>query len=159
MKLSQWLPNDFYATGERRAPWDLGLRRETSTRRWTPNADVYEQDNTVVVQMDVPGLEKDQLNISVEDGRLTISGHRGLNEFDEEAEVKGDETVTVTDESDNTRAYRRRERPSGQFKREYVLPDTMDEDSIQADLSNGVLRIEMSRAEEAAPRQIDIEIN
>jgi HSP20 family protein len=90
--------------------------------------------------LEVPGLEKEDLKIGVENGHLTISGEKKV-------------------ESEEGKEYFRRERFYGKFSRTFRLPDTVDTERIKANLTNGVLRISMPRKEEAKPKQIEVKVS
>ena len=105
---------------------------------WVPPLDIYETDEKFVVTMELPGIEADDVDVSVEDSTLTISGER---KFSEE----------VSEET-----YRRVERGYGSFSRSLSLPQTADAEHIEASFDKGVLRIEVPKAEVAKPKKITV---
>ena len=107
---------------------------------WAPAIDFYEEDDQYVVKADLPGLNKKDVNVSLEDDVLTITGERR-----DEREEK--ETT-----------YYRTERVSGSFRRVFRLPAAVNEKKAKARFTDGVLEISIPKAEEAKPKQIDIDI-
>ncbi len=105
---------------------------------WRPRLDVQETADEYKVQADLPGMDKKDVHISVENGVLTIKGER------KEEEKR---------EQDNS-FYR--ERVYGSFCRSFNLPSRVDESKIQASLKDGVLNVTLPKAEEAKPREISI---
>jgi HSP20 family protein len=105
---------------------------------WVPPVDIFEKGDDLVIRAEVPGLEKGEIDISVEDNRLVIHGERVReSEFDEAS------------------AYRL-ERTFGSFVRSFMLPKTIDATTISASYCNGVLEIKLPKVEAAKPRKIEI---
>jgi len=105
---------------------------------WVPPVDIFEKGDELVIRAEVPGLDKKEIDISVEDNRLVIQGERQREqEFSE----------------DN--AYRL-ERSFGSFVRSFMLPKTVDATKIAATYINGVLEITLPKAEAAKPRRVEI---
>lgn len=129
----------------KRFPWDLSDRRDTSREEWTPVVDVYEEGDRFVLEIDLPGVDRDDLDVSIEQGRLNLEGQRNTTP---EAEEDSSE--------ESTRTYYRRERAEGFFRRTFTLPEGLDEESISARLNEGVLTVEMMGAKPAT-RTIDVE--
>ena len=107
---------------------------------WRPEFEVHETDDTYVIRADVPGLNAEDLEVSVVADRLQISGRR------EQKQERGEGT------------YHAFERSYGSFVRTFDLPDTIDIDKIRCDLSSGVLEIVLPRKQGAAPARRKIEI-
>ena len=105
---------------------------------WTPRADVAETDENYTVHVDVPGMNKEDLDINFQDGMLTISGER-------KSEVK--------EEKEN---FVRMERSTGRFYRSFRLPKQIDADRIGATYTDGVLTLTVPKAEETKPRRIEV---
>jgi len=105
--------------------------------RAQPAANVWEQGDALLVEMEVPGVKSDQVDISVAGGELSVRINRP-------------EVV----ESDVT--YHRRERPTGAISRALKLPVEIDADRVEAQLRDGVLRIRLPKAESAKPRKINV---
>jgi HSP20 family protein len=110
------------------------------TRRDTfvPSIDVSETENQFLISAELPGMNKDDINISLENGRLSISGERSF-----EKEDKG-------------KKYHRVESSYGSFERSFQLPDNVDEESISASYENGLLNISIDKSEEEVKKQIKI---
>ncbi len=113
---------------------------ESRSLNWTPATDINESDDSFTVTADLPGIDKKDVQISVKDNVLTISGERKLGE--------------ATD-SDN---YHRRERLAGSFKRCFRLPEIVNENKISAKFKNGILAIDLPKAEEVKPKEIEIKV-
>ena len=107
---------------------------------WTPVADVEETENELVFTTELPGFEKGEVDININDGRLTISAER---EYQEDKETKK----------------QRIERWYGKFHRSFLLPKSADSEKISAQLKNGVLTVSVPKKEEAKPRQIPVSVN
>ena len=103
-----------------------------------PEADFYETENEFVLEMDLPGFQQDDVELTVEKGVLSISGERTI-ERDEE---KGN--------------YHLRERSWGKFSRSFSIPHTIDADGVEAAFNKGVLMVKMPKAAEALARKIQI---
>ena len=107
---------------------------------WNPPVDVYETTNSIVLKADVPDVNKEDVNISVEGNVLTLRGERKR-----ETEVK---------EKD----FYRTERRYGAFSRSFTLPGSVDADKIEADFSGGVLKVTLPKREESKPKQIKVKV-
>jgi HSP20 family protein len=108
-------------------------------KTWVPSADISESDSDLVFTLDVPGLEKEEISISVDNGVLTVTGERKLEE---------------TESHDRHRV----ERWYGKIQRSFRLPRTVDAEKITATLKNGVLTLVVPKKEEAKPREIPVSI-
>lgn len=118
---------------------DLWSGSPTSgTGAWVPSSDVLERDDHYVLRVDLPGVKKDDIQLSVEDGSLLIRGQRHLEETKETDKVL------------------RTERVSGTFARRFRLGDRIDTGKIHAEYRDGVLEIRVPKAEEARTRMIEI---
>lgn len=107
---------------------------------WSPRVDVYEQNDELVFEVDAPGIHKDDLDVSIEDNRLTISGERR-----EEKNVE-----------DSDRNYFRSERVYGQFQRSFALPDAIDADQVAASYDDGVLTVRAPKVEDSTTQSVQI---
>jgi len=110
----------------------------TGTGAWVPSSDVLERDDHYVLRLDLPGVKKNDIQVSVEDGGLLIRGERHHEE---------------TKESDKLL---RTERYAGTFARRFRLGDRIDTERIHAEYRDGVLEIRVPKAEEARTRMIEI---
>lgn len=106
--------------------------------QWLPAVDVRETDSAYVFTAELPGMSKDDVRITLENKVLTIAGER---KFDSE-EKKND--------------YHRIERSYGAFSRSFSLPGEVDQDSVKAKFKDGLLSVEIAKAEEVKPRRIEI---
>ena len=107
---------------------------------FAPAIDVYQDKDNVIVEMDVPGIDTDKLDISVENDVLTVSGSR-----EEKKEVKRED-------------YYRKEVRSGSFSRSVILPMQVKGDEAQAEFKKGVLKVILPKAEEVKPKKIEVKI-
>ncbi|HEX9343905.1 MAG TPA: Hsp20/alpha crystallin family protein [Actinomycetota bacterium] len=107
-------------------------------RMWAPAIDISERKDAYVVTVEVPGVKQDDIDITLEDGLLTISGERKL-----------------TQESSDQQ-YHRVERRYGAFRRSITLPSQVRADAIEASFDNGVLEVVLPKAEEAKPKKITV---
>ncbi|HLV02405.1 MAG TPA: Hsp20/alpha crystallin family protein [Acidobacteriota bacterium] len=115
-----------------------GTERETSSHSWTPAVDIYETPDEFVFDAELPGFERDHIDINVEEGTLSITAERKAEESDQHN-------------------YQRRERLYGKFYRSFRLPVLANAEKITASLKDGVLTVRVPKREEARPRQIKVE--
>jgi HSP20 family protein len=109
-----------------------------SVWHWTPVVDIYDNDDAIVIKAELPGVDKKDIVVDVDGGRLTLRGERSS-----ENEVKED-------------SYHRRERAYGKFERVFTLPAEVDPDMIEADYRDGILKINIPKPEEKKPKQITV---
>ncbi len=105
---------------------------------WMPALDVFETEDRVVAKMDLPGIDPDDVEVSMEDSTLTVSGTRELS-----SEVEEDD-------------YHRIERRFGSFTRSIVLPQTADAEKVEATFDKGVLTIEVGKTQKTKPTRIQV---
>ena len=105
---------------------------------WSPAVDVKEEAGRYVIHADVPGINPEDIDISLEDDVLTIRGERKL------------------DSEENKDGYKRIERVRGTFFRRFNLPDTADQNSVTAQCKDGVLEVVINKQEKVLPRKISI---
>ena len=117
---------------------EAGQSQTSAGGQWVPPLDVYETKDKFVVALELPGIEPETVEVTVEDSTLTVSGTR---EF---YQGIGEE------------AFHRVERRYGQFQRALTLPPSADVQRIDAHFDKGVLAIEVPKAEEAKPKKITI---
>lgn len=108
---------------------------------WVPMVDVYEDPDNLTVQVELPGMKKDELNISLHQGLLTISGERKEGSRYEGAEVY------------------RGERFLGRFQRTFSLPVPVDGENVKATFVDGILSVTLPKREEAKPKQIEVKLS
>ncbi len=107
---------------------------------WAPAVDVIDEKDTIRVRADLPGMKKEEIEVSVDNDVLTIKGEK-----QEEKEVK---------EKD----YIRSERYCGSFHRSFTLPSGVDAQKVNANYKDGVLEITLPKREDARPKQVKVEI-
>jgi HSP20 family protein len=104
---------------------------------WSPALDLYESGDHLIAVVELPGMHKKDIDISLHDGTLTISGER-----------KG--------ESTNGEKAQRTERYVGTFRRSIALPIRVDAGKVSASYEDGILKVTLPKAEEAKPKQIQV---
>lgn len=112
-----------------------------ATSAWYPPVDILESRDAYLIRAELPGMKKEDINLELRDGAVTLSGER---KFDEPA-------VGVE--------YHRAERVAGKFLRSFYLPQTIKEEDMRATYRDGILEIHVPKADEAKPRQIAISVN
>src|SRR5215471_15113879 len=117
-----------------RAFEDEGIARGA----WSPNVDIYENKEQIVLEAELPGMKREDFDLSVENSVITLRGQR---QFEKK------------DESDN---YHRVERAYGSFTRSFTLPNTVTAEDANAEYKNGVLRVTLPKREETKARRIEI---
>ena len=110
------------------------------TGMWLPRVDVFEREAELVVRAEVPGIDAESLDVTVEGGTLTISGTRS---FESETDAGG---------------FHRKEIFEGQFKRTVLLPEGHDAESIKASSKDGILEITVPKRPEVLPRKVSVEV-
>lgn len=121
---------------QRRSRTDAGAGDEFERADWTPAADIYETESGYLIAMDLPGIDRQALEIDVDENRLVVKGTR------------------VIDEPKQHRA----ERPRGKFLRTFSVPGSVDQGKIAAEYKDGVLQIGLPKHGEQKPKKIDIKI-
>lgn len=111
-----------------------------ATSAWTPAVDIVENDDHFLIEADVPGVEPKDIEVSMENGVLTLKGER-------ESEIK-----------EEKEGYSRVERSHGSFYRRFSLPETADSENITAKSSKGVLKITVGKKETAKPKKITVNV-
>jgi HSP20 family protein len=125
-----------------RDPLEAATQSEEVANAWVPNVDVSEDDNNYHINVELPGMKKDDISVTVENGMLTVSGER-----QHESEQGGP-----------NKDYHRVERFYGKFQRAFRLPDGVNEKDIDAQFTDGILHLMVPKAEESKPKQIDVKI-
>jgi len=108
------------------------------TTSWSPAVDIYETDNQIMVQAELPGIEKKDIALQLENNVLTLKGER---RFEKETKQEN---------------YHRIERSYGGFSRAFTIPTIVDEEKIRADYKDGILKIELPKKEQVKSKQIKI---
>ena len=145
MAITRWDPFREFATlqGQMNRLWqEITPNRSgeefLTTGTFVPPVDVYEDEHSVVLKLEVPGISENDIDVRVENNTLTVRGER---KFEKE---------------ENEENFHRIERSYGAFSRAFTLPNTVDTDNVQADYTNGVLNIKLAKRAEAKPKQIKI---
>jgi len=107
---------------------------------FVPPVDVYEDEHSVQLKLEVPGIDEKDLDVKVENNTLTVSGER---KFEKEEKEEN---------------FRRVERRYGSFTRSFTLPSTVSTEDINASYDNGVLTIRLAKRAEAKPKQIKVSV-
>ncbi|AMN47222.1 heat-shock protein Hsp20 [Steroidobacter denitrificans] len=108
------------------------------TADWMPLADVYEYTDRYVLKLDVPGVDAAAIDITLDQGILSVSGERSKEILAKEVERS------------------RTERPQGRFHRRFTLPDTVDATAVSATSRNGIVEVTIPKQAKAQPRRIEI---
>ena len=105
---------------------------------WTPAVDIRETDDRYILTADIPGVNRNDVEITLEDGVLTVKGSR------------------TSESAVSEEGYRRKERFHGTFSRQFSLPDTVDTANISATAKDGVLEIEIPKQAKPEPKRITV---
>jgi len=108
---------------------------------WVPALDVHEDKDNYVVRAEIPGLKREDIDVSLQDGALVIFGERKTEKVEAGVEVH------------------RQERYYGKFQRALTLPEPVAADKVKADYKDGVLTITLPKTEETKPKKIDVKVN
>jgi len=110
----------------------------TSSNNFIPGLDVSETDDQFLVNVELPGMKKEDIDVSLDNGRLSISGER---KFEKE---------------EGGKKFHRVETRYGSFNRSFQLPDNVDEESINATYESGILNISIDKSEDKVKKKIEI---
>ncbi len=111
-----------------------------ATATFVPPVDIYEDEHSIVIKAEVPGIDPKDIDVRVENNTLTFRGERKLEHEEREEN------------------YHRVERRYGSFYRSFTLPNTVETENLTADYNNGVLEIRMPKRAEAKPKQIKVNV-
>jgi HSP20 family protein len=109
----------------------------TPTRVFLPTTDIYETDQGLTVSMEMPGVDKSNVDINIDDGVLTIEGRIDFSKYQGLRPVYSEYNI-------------------GNFRRSFSLPGSINQEHIKAEMKDGVLTLTLPKAEKAKPRQIPI---
>lgn len=112
---------------------------ESAVGDWAPAVDIVEEKDRFVLRADVPGVKADDIDISMENGVLSIGGSR------------------EQEKTEQHEGLRRVERVSGKFYRRFTLPETADAENVTARCTNGILEVTIPKQTEVMPRRITVE--
>ncbi len=126
--------NRLFSTNLSRTFDDEGMARGA----WNPSVDIYENKDQIVLEAELPGMKREDFDLSIENNVITLRGERRFEK---------------QDEGDN---FHRVERSYGSFARSFTLPQTVQTDQVAAEYRNGVLRVTMPKREEIKARRIEV---
>ena len=129
-RFNRLFDDSFFRVGQMDDDAGMGL--------WNPAVDLYEKDDHFMIKAELPGVDKKDIKIDLQDRSLTLSGERTYDN-----EVKEEN-------------YYRRERSYGKFQRAFTLPADVDSDKIKAEFKDGVLQIEVPKPEEKKAKQVTV---
>jgi len=139
--LARWEPfdglnlvNNLFEDSWRRA-------QHTPAAVWYPPVDILESKDSYLIRAELPGMKKEDFNLELNEGTLTLSGERKAEEPAEGVE------------------YHRAERLAGKFVRSFYLPETVEQDGIKATYRDGILEVYVPKAEAAKPKKITVTVN
>ena len=118
-----------------------GSRQAQLFTGWTPALDLYQNNDNVVAIVELPGMRKEDIEISLQDGMLTIGGER------------------KSEDGGNGESAARTERFTGKFRRSITLPTRVDANKVNATYKDGLLTVTLPKAEEAKPKQIQVNVS
>lgn len=146
--MAQWNPlhdlvslqdrmNQLFEDASQRRASEANPSDEVEGSDWYPAADVYEDDVEYTIALDLPGIDRAELDISVEDNKLTIRGIRAALDV----------------------VPHRAECPRGKFVRTFTVPASIEQDSIRADYKDGVLQVHLPRRAERKAQRVEIKVS
>jgi HSP20 family molecular chaperone IbpA len=107
------------------------------TRAFLPNADIFETEEALTVVLEMPGVDRDNINVSVENGLLTIEGRINFSKYEGLDPVYSEYNI-------------------GPFRRTFRISSRIDQDKIRAEMRDGVITLVLPKAEEAKTRRIEV---
>jgi HSP20 family protein len=145
MELTKWEPlreiEDFFDRYSRSLAFPFSRGIETATNGgWLPRVDVSENDDAFVIKAEIPGINKDDVKVSLDTGVLTLQGERR-----QEREEKG-------------WRFHRMERSYGHFMRCFTLPANVDADHLKASFHNGLLEVDIPKLEKATSHAVQVPV-
>src|SRR5579862_3325859 len=117
-----------------------GPEEALTTTSFAPPVDIYEDEHTITLKLEVPGIDEKDIDVRIENNMLTVHGERKI-EKDEKEEN-----------------FRRIERQYGRFTRSFTLPSSVDPGQVSAHYDKGVLKINLAKKAEAKPKQIKVNV-
>jgi HSP20 family protein len=123
-----------------------GIRTESDNAMlavadWMPSVDISETDNAYLIKGEIPGVKKEDVKVTIQDGMLTIQGERK-----QEKEEKG-------------KKFHRVECSYGSFERSFRVPDDADEAAVKAEFKDGMLNVTLPKSEKAKPKSINVSVS
>jgi HSP20 family protein len=144
--LTRWEPfREFVTLQDRmnrlfRESYPEGREEALTTSTFAPPVDVYEDEHSITLKIEVPGIEEKDIDVRLENNTLTVHGER---KFEKEEKEEN---------------YRRVERQYGSFTRTFTLPNTVDAENVTANYDKGVLKVQLAKKSEAKPKQIKVNV-
>jgi len=148
--LTRWEPLREFSTMQDRMSLMNRLFRESyspegpeealTTTSFAPPVDIYEDEHTITLKMEVPGIDEKDIDVRIENNTLTVHGERKIEKEEKEEN------------------FRRIERQYGSFTRSFTLPSSVDPAQVSANYDRGVLKITLAKKAEAKPKQIKVNI-
>ena len=116
---------------------DKGQEATAPMRAFMPNADIFETEDALTLVLEMPGVDRDNIGISVENSVLTVEGKINLGKYEGLQPVYGEYNV-------------------GPYRRSFRISSRIDQDKINAEMRDGVITLVLPKAEEAKPRRIEV---
>ena len=144
--LTRWEPfREFTTLQDRmnrlfRNSFSEGAENALTTTGFAPPVDVYEDEHSIALKLEVPGIDEKDIDVRIENNTLTVHGER---KFEKEEKEEN---------------FRRVERQYGSFTRSFTLPTTVDAEQVSAHYDKGVLKISLAKKAEAKPKQIKVNV-
>ena len=117
---------------------EASAKDQLATGTFIPPVDIYEDEHNLVLKLEIPGMNEEDLNVSLENNTLTVTGER---KFEKEEKEEN---------------FHRIERRYGSFTRTFRLPNTVDGEKVEAGYDKGVLKVTLGKRAEAKPKQIKV---
>src|ERR1700732_1554151 len=117
-----------------------GPEEALTTTSLAPPVDIYEDEHTITLKLEVPGIDEKDIDVRIEGNTLTVHGERKIEKEEKEEN------------------FRRVERQYGEFTRSFTLPSSVDTGQVNANYNNGVLKITLAKKAEAKPKQIKVNV-
>jgi HSP20 family protein len=117
-----------------------GPEEALGTTNFAPPVDIYEDEHTITLKMEVPGIDEKDIDVRIENNTLTVHGERKIEKEEKEEN------------------FRRVERQYGSFTRSFTLPSSVDTGQVSAQYDKGILKISLAKKAEAKPKQIKVNV-
>jgi len=117
-----------------------GPEEALTTTSFAPPVDIYEDEHTITLKLEVPGIDEKDIEVHIENNTLTVHGERKI------------------EKEENEENFRRVERQYGSFTRSFTLPSSVDTGQVSAHYDKGVLKIKLAKKAEAKPKQIKVNV-
>ena len=129
--------NRLFEDATQRRAQEAGAEDDFERADWTPASDIYETDTSYLIAIDLPGINRESLEIDIDDNRLVMKGTRAIE----------------------ASRQHRIERPRGKFRRTFSVPASVDQGKIGAEYKDGVLQIRLPKRTEQKAKRIDIKVS